>query len=293
VGLAHQRVSTDKSKWYAAKGGGDDGNRSEDWNKDPYPPFPTTLIDNDRTSSPDMNAVPAPAASETRALPTTIADFVLIDDGQSQRHLDQGIIIGRAKAHCCRDSNVRPVVRAILAKDSAVYAYMSGKYAKRTVKKGDVQIPMTEVDYIKEFSSISCTEKRQKAIKHAIKAKLASKQFDVIEPTLGSTEKSDTSSGYMLKEHDCLIIGRAKPDICRDPENPPVVRAMLNAVGAVIPFMAGKESLKRCPSGRAQVSLEKIDFVEEFASIATWKRSTAIKEKILAKTNEVTRPKEE
>jgi hypothetical protein len=234
-----------------------------------------------------MNTVCAPAASKTRALPPIIADFVLIDDGQSQRHLDQGIIIGRAKAHYCRDPNVRPVVRAILAKNSAIYAYMSGKYAKSTVKKGDAQIPMTEVDYIKEFSSIPCTEKRQKAIKHAIEAKLASKQFDIIEPALGITEKKDTSSGYTLKDDDCLIIGRAKHDICRNPKNPPVVRAMLNAVGAVIPFTSGKESLKNRPSGRAPVSLEKIDFFEEFASIPTWKRSMAIKKKILARTNEV------
>jgi hypothetical protein len=91
-------------------------------------------------SSPLPNTPEKPAPE----LPTSI-----VDDSQNQRLRNEGIIIGRAKGHCCRIPHMRPVVRAILNSKNVVMAYVPAQHIKHTRRFGEVQIALEDVDFSK------------------------------------------------------------------------------------------------------------------------------------------------
>lgn len=217
---------------------------------------------------------------------------ITVDDSDTTKHLDTGIIIGRAKSHCCRDPHIRPVVRAILTSKGAVCAYVCSKYAKRLTTKGDVQISMKDVDYSSEFEKAPFGEKRTMAIRHQLQAKLATRlqtaetSLSPLRGPLPAGLGHDGTKTHQTVMEEGIIIGHARPDSCRNPEKPPVVRASLSKVGAVVGYIPAEDSLRPFAKGRAQIPLNKVDFVLEFELLPAWKRPEAIKELILTKTGE-------
>jgi hypothetical protein len=278
----------------------------EDWNKDPYPPFPEILPKDTPLARPAIT--PSAAAdglcspslesrSSTQAsVPALSApEIVTVDDTTSSRLLEIGIVVGRAKPHCCRDPSVRPIVRAILNSKGSVYVYMPHKYAKRAGTKGDVQIATKDIEFSKEFVAATSDEQRLMAIRHQLRAKLAlkrqSKERSVLELIPPSTYKRKRPHRYKTTirttdEDECPIIGRAKPGVCRDPKNPPLVRARVDARNAVIPFIPGNESLRLHASDRTPISFENVEWLEHFASMSTASRSKVIREMIAEKAEE-------
>ncbi|KAH3911653.1 hypothetical protein HBI56_140970 [Parastagonospora nodorum] len=153
-----------------------DGMDLDEWDRDPYPPFPEVLP----TEAP-LN-IPAMAPSSTQAsnlafsaTPST-SEVITVDGSNSTRHLHAGIIIGRAKSHCCRDPNVRPTARAILNSKGSVCAYIPHQYAKRSVSTGEVQIAMKDVEFCKEFEDAASDEQRIMAIRLKLEAKSGARQ---------------------------------------------------------------------------------------------------------------------
>jgi hypothetical protein len=270
----------------------------EDWDKDPYPPFPETLPKGTPLARPAIT--PSAAAdglcspsSESRSstqasVPAPSApEIVTVDDTTSSRLLEIGIVVGRARPHCCRDPNVRPIVRAILNSKGSVYVYMPHKYAKRAGTKGDVQIATKDIEFSKEFAAAISDEQRLMAIRHQLQAKLALKwQSSVLELIHPSTYKRKRPHRHKTAEDECSIIGRAKPGVCRDPKNPPLVRARVDAKNAVIPFIPGNESLRPHASDRTTISFENVEWLEHFASMPTASRSKVIREMIAGKVEE-------
>lgn len=134
---------------------------------DPYPPFPIAYPS--RTS----DFVP-PTRPTSILLPDAVQpETITIDDSNSSRHLQNGIVVGRAMAHCCRDPHVRPTVRAILNKEDYVVTYIPSKYAERQPTKGDIPISANDIEYLEEFKKVPVGEKRTAAIKIRLQARLA------------------------------------------------------------------------------------------------------------------------
>ncbi|KAF2024660.1 hypothetical protein EK21DRAFT_117570 [Setomelanomma holmii] len=135
-----------------------DNDDLNEWDLDPYPPFPERLpaedisLDSWFTSSSRNSQTPLPIIAAP--------EVITIDESDTTRHLDTGMIIGCAKPHCCRDPNIRPVVRAILNSKGAVCGYLCGKYAKRLATKGDIQISMKDIDFSEDFEKAPFGEKR-------------------------------------------------------------------------------------------------------------------------------------
>jgi hypothetical protein len=283
------------------KDGGDDGGKFEDWNKDPYPPFPERLspeaVTDRYTVTPPtvLDNIPIPAIPKI-SLPTPpISEVITVEDSGSDKRLDKGLLIGSAKPDCCRDPNVHPVARASFSSKGSLCVYIQSKYAKRETTTGHIQITLKDVDFFKKFEQIPAGEKRVAAIRHQLQAKLAAQRTEktpVIdqEPTIDltpdSVEQKITPSHPLQDEDEYPVIGRAKPHLCLDPKNPAIVYAMLNAVGAVVAFIPGQESVKRRKSGRSRISFENIEFSEDLASLGILRRSAVVKERILAMRKE-------
>jgi hypothetical protein len=268
----------------------DDG--FDTWDLDPYPPFPDALpletpIDGPNYA-PSTNKLPLPHTnSQTTPSSMPATEIITIHDSNTTRYLDNGIIIGRAKPECCRDPKVRPVARAILNSRGSVYVYICGKYAKRTLAAELVQIGIKDVDFSEEFEKAPSEEKRLLAIRHRLQEKLAIKQqlnaTDICTtsnlPSSPSTKKSRPCRPTTV-EGEGIIIGRAVPASCRNPEEPPIVRATLNSVGAVIAFIPAEDSLRPFAKGKAQLQMKNVIFTEEFAALDVSTRSKVIREKI-------------
>jgi hypothetical protein len=286
-------------QWYESRE--TDDADADNWGKDPYPPFPESLpkdtllagsATNSSATAEDVCSPQESGPSTQASMPApSTSEIVTVDDTSSSRLLEIGIIIGRAKAHCCRDPNLRPIVRAILNSRGSVYVYMPHKYAKRVVAKVDVQISIKDVKFSKDFAKISSDEQRLVAIRHQLQAKLAlkrqSKESSVLDlipsrtqPRLG---RSRTTATVL---NDYLIVGRAKADVCRDPQNPPLVRAMVNAKDSVILFIPKEESLKSYALDRARISFEKVEWLEQLASMSVASRSKVIRGMIAEKVEE-------
>lgn len=146
----------------------------DEWDKDPYPPFPEVLPTNipddlpGTSSSAKMDENYTPYSSQvndrdSRATPSC-PEVITVNDSSNSRHLDTGIIICRAKPDCCRDSNVRPLIRAVLNGGRSVCVFIPSEYAKRRAKTRDIQITMDDVELLKACETISSDEKRTMAI---------------------------------------------------------------------------------------------------------------------------------
>ncbi|KAH7072257.1 hypothetical protein BKA63DRAFT_65980 [Paraphoma chrysanthemicola] len=276
-----------------------DGDDLNEWDLDPYPPFPETLPEEDVNVS---SIFTASVRSSQTSLPPKRAptpEVITVDDSDTTKYLDTGIIIGRAKSHCCRDPNVRPVVRAVLNSKGSVCAFICAKYAKRSSQKGDVQISMKDVDYSPDLEESPFGEKRTMAIRHKLQAKLAiQRQCAGLSPSplrnlLPAKVFGDATRTYQTVMDDGIIIGHARPDSCRYPDKPPIVRASLNRVGSVMAYIPAEDSLRPLTKGRAQIPLTKVSFVQEFEVLSPAKRPEAIKDIILAKAGEKPRESEE
>jgi hypothetical protein len=275
------------------------------WDKDPYPPFPETLPTNTIVDIPLVNRcaiIPSvimdgfctPSSTHTSSQSSltvpSMPEIVTVNDTNSSHHLDNGIIVGRAKSHCCRDANVRPVVRAVLNGKGSVCVYIPSKYAKRSVSTGDVQISMKDVEFSKEFGTASSDEKRLMAIRHQLQAKHAEKRqpeensiLDLLPSGSVVKKRKHRRAQSIPVGEEGPIIGRALPKACRFPEEPAIVRATVNKVGAVLAYIPAKDSLKPYASaGRAQFSMSSVVFTEELAALKWPMRTKAIKERVLA-----------
>ncbi|KAL6708087.1 hypothetical protein ACN47E_003521 [Coniothyrium glycines] len=159
------------------------------WNvdADPYPPFPEAI--------PFSTPAPSPRAVASSCAPTvhTQQEIITVDDTDNRRHLETGIIVGRAMPHLCRDPNVRPAVRAILNKVGAVIAYMPGKHTLRNVNKGDVQINAKDIEYSTELNRIPYGEQRIAAIKAKLEAKAQAQIGSVQQAALDASISTDFS----------------------------------------------------------------------------------------------------
>jgi hypothetical protein len=225
-------------------------------------------------------------------------EITTVDDTDSDRQLDTGCIIGRALPKCCRDPNLRPVVRAFLNKVGSVVAYIPGKYAKRTVGKGDVQISMKDVEYTEELGKIPFGLKRTTAIKAKLEVKNAPVPLERVDPLLPTStppsyapsEKNQT--GEFITIDDCqsqrlllegIVIGHPKPYICCEPDKRPLVRAILDTRNNVMAFAPAKYIITGQNRRDAQVAMKDVDFAKEFAEIPPSRMSDAIRKRIQEK----------
>jgi hypothetical protein len=199
---------------------------------------------------------------------------VTVDESESRKHRETGIIIGHAKAHCCRDSKQRPTVHAIATNNGRLIAYIPAKHANSTKLNGDVLIAFKDVDFNNCFDTIPFGEQRQKAIWDAL--------LDA-QDTKRKRNSADEGEFTQRIMEEGVVIGHAKPEYCRNPNTPPIVRAMLNSVGAVISFIQAKESKRSIKSGMAQIHLREVDYLENLASVPLSRRSKTIKGMILEK----------
>jgi hypothetical protein len=139
------------------------------------------------------------------------------------------------------------------------------------------------------------------AIRHELQAKLAvqrqgGKASSLIPRHLLAARSTATSSPPSARNHgtkthqtvmpDGIVIGHAKPDHCRDPQNRPPVRAALNKVGSVVAYIPAEDSLRSFSKGRAQLQMVNVCFSEEFEALPAWSRIPTIKERILASLGE-------
>ncbi|KAF2818469.1 hypothetical protein CC86DRAFT_157853 [Ophiobolus disseminans] len=287
-----------QDKWYNSKNLDDE--EFGEWELDPYPPFPQALPVRTRVgsavSTPSVDSNTSTFSGLIPSLSPT-PEVVTVDECKSAQHLEGGIVIGTVKENHCRDPNIRPVVRAILNTKGAVCGYIDGKYAKRKVTKGHVQISMKDVDFYHEVAKLPHGEKRLMAIRHELQRKLAIKRqpsgaSSLMPRGLLPTHTSSAAETPQLindgtKTHQTvmpegIIIGHARPQNCRDPQNPPVVRASISRIGAVVAYIPANDSLRPFAQGRAQLQMSHVVFSEEFAAFSFPERSKAIKEKILA-----------
>ncbi|KAF1850551.1 uncharacterized protein K460DRAFT_17588 [Cucurbitaria berberidis CBS 394.84] len=269
------------------------------WEEDPYPPFPVVLSPDAPLSvnSESKTATVSTATTFTPAAATADGfgagahsdsrEVITIDDSSSSRHIETGIIIGRAHPRSCRDPYLRPVARAILTNAGAVVAYVPSKYAKCAKTKGDVLISMKSIEYTRELKMIASDEIRLKAIRLRLQEKNRMTQQIAtsvasqtnLNPDHNSKLLNDTQLSHKCKE-ESIIIGHAK---AADPGDPLVIRAMLTTIGSLIAFVSGEDSFKPCAKGRAQIHLSSVYYLEEFAAIPVHKRSKVIKDRILEK----------
>ena len=191
-------------------------------------------------------------------------DFVVIDDTDSRKHREDGIIIGHAKTNCCRDPKKRPAARAILAQGGGrVVAYVVAKHTF-SESKGSVPISLEDIDFVARFNTFAFGEERRQAIVDALLA----------------SNDSLLTDGIM---QEGVVVGHAKPERSRHSANPPIVRAMLNSVGAVMCFIEAKESRKGQTKGMAQIHIRDVNYIAELAAVSVSKRGKAIKAMILEK----------
>ncbi|KAF2639743.1 hypothetical protein P280DRAFT_550434 [Massarina eburnea CBS 473.64] len=128
--------------------------------------------------------------------------------GRSKDNEYESIIIGHAQEQRCIDINNRPTVWAKLAMKGSkqphhVYAYFSAKYGKDVKKrlqrkKGRMQILLSEVDFLDEFSAGSLSETVEKinvALREKYKDRLEREEIDNVE--------ENTESGH-AEEHDLM-----------------------------------------------------------------------------------------
>jgi hypothetical protein len=268
---------TDIKKWYGAKDVEDDGKAFEGWDKDPYPPFPERLPLDHPVYNTTYELPITPAETPPDLLPTPsispTTEFVVVNEPWSHKYQETGIVIGNAKPHCCRDPKQRPTVHAIATSNGRLMANIPAKYANSTKKlNGDVLIALSDVDFIPSLEKIPFGEQRQKAIWDALLEAHDAKR------RLGSADEGDFSQRII---EEGVVIGHAKPDCCRNPTTPPIVRAMLNSTGAVISFIQAKDSKRSFKSGMAQIHLRDVDYTEHLASVPLSRRSKVIKGMIL------------
>lgn len=227
---------------------------------------------------------PLPQPPSARSEDTVVADetinhhsddFVVIDDTDSRKHREDGIIIGHAKRNCCRDPKKRPAARAILAQGGGrVVAYVVAKHTF-SESKGSVPIPLEDIDFVARFNTFAFGEERRQAIVDALLASNDAKR-----------EQNASSHGSLLTDgimQEGVVVGHAKPERSRHSANPPIVRAMLNSVGAVMCFIEAKESRKGQTKGMAQIHIRDVNYIAELAAVSVSKRGKAIKAMILEK----------
>jgi hypothetical protein len=273
--------------------------------EDPYPPFPTSLPEDDPLfAAPTVNR-PATAKG---TIPTPTSGPVTIDDAASHRLCETGIIIGRALPQACHDPNLRPTVRAFINKVGSLVAYIPGIYAKRKVSKGDVQIAMKDVDYTPELAVIPFGEHRSKAIKKLIEASNAT--HDAQRTSSLDFEAAPDEEPNAVEEHDFItiddsqhqrlrqegiIIGVAKPHFCRVSHERPVVRAMLNTRNAVIAFIPGKYAkvLNRELTGEVQIPMKDVDYGRQLADLSLSEIVDMVRERLVKKGEKMRKEAEE
>lgn len=206
--------------------------------------------------------------------------YVTVDESNSRKHQETGIIIGCAKPHRCRDPTLRPIARAIASRDEKVCTYIPAKHANNATKQtGGVLIALKDIDFDSTFEHIPFGENRQQVIFDAVL-----ENNNVKHEAQDSTNKLDKVAERIMKEG--IIIGHAKPERSRDPADPPVVRAMLNSVGAVISFIPAKDSRRTSTRSMAQIDLRNVDYVQELRDVSVREMSKVIKRMILEKRKE-------
>jgi hypothetical protein len=234
------------------------------------------------TANEDADQPSIPATTPGAPLQRIPVTQPTVTEEAIRRHQESGIIVGRAKPYCCLDPKVRPHVRVIFNSKGSLMGYIFGKYAKRRVSKGDVQISLKHVDFNEEFEKVPAGEPRLKAIRHELQAKLAvQRQRATIAyaasptPTMTSTPGPfepesgaevtiiDDSRHQRLREEG-IIIGVAKPAFCRAPHKRAVVRAMLNSTKSVIAFVPGKYTKVGTGKRRSSNRLEYCRLWERF-----------------------------
>jgi hypothetical protein len=87
-------------------------------------------------------------------LPVAILEVITVEDSNSTRLLETGVVIGCALRKCCVDPSICPVVRVMISKAGALIAYIPGKYFKRNLTKGDAQIVMADVESTPELEKV-------------------------------------------------------------------------------------------------------------------------------------------
>jgi hypothetical protein len=272
----------------------------DEWDRDPYPAFPEALPEALPTNVPDdlpgalsfakMDKNYTPHSSQingrtSHATPST-PEVITVNDSNNSRHLDTGIIIGRAKPDCCRDSNVRPLARAVLKGGRSVCVFIPSEYAKRKVNTRDIQITMDDVEFSKAYETIKSDEKRTMAIRRHLEAKHGERSVPNSMPPRTVTKKRKRDQPLPAEEEG-PIIGHAKPGTCRFPKHPAIVRATVNKVGAVLAYISAEDSLKPgARSCRAQFQMDAVNFTEDLAALHFYSRAKVIKERVLAKLAE-------
>jgi hypothetical protein len=250
-----------------------------------YPPFPETLPGETIAGKPITPSMGSNILSSARS---PVAEVVTVGDTNTTKYLDTGIIIGRAKPECCHDPNIRPVARAVINSRGALCVYICGDYAKRGFQTELVQIGMEDVEFSEEFANAPSREKRLMAIRNRLKKiSAAQHQPDVTSssPLADLPPKKAAKRGRpshpTVFEREGIVIGHAKPSSSRDPDNPPLVRATLNSVGAIIASISAAHSMTpHLRGGKARFQLGSVVYTEEFAAMRPWVRSRVIRERI-------------
>lgn len=134
----------------------------------------------------------------------------MVNEITKPKLLDNGIVIGHAKAHWCCDPKKRPAARATITLKGSLVAYISAKHSDEK-RIGDRQTPLKEIDYIAPFNTILNDDERKKAIKNMLPASCKMK----CEPSTPCR-----SAGRIMTEG--LVIGHAKAECSSDPSNPPL-----------------------------------------------------------------------
>lgn len=257
----------------------------------------------------DVSQPSIPAATPPAPLPCKPVTKPTVTEEAIRRHQESGIVVGRAKPHCCLDPKIWPPVRVIFNTKGVLIGYISGKYAKRRVSKGDVQIALKDVDINDEFEKVPAGEQRLKAIRHEVQAKLAvqrqhlpgqpiaaltPKPMPTMTPALMLSARSSPSTdrdpvpkdyarSHQTVMEEGIIVGHAKSNSSRNARKPPVACASLNSKGALVAYIPAKGSIKPVLRGTVKLPLLNIDYTEEFAAMSGKERMGAMKERILQK----------
>jgi hypothetical protein len=95
-------------------------------------------------------------------------------------------------------------------------AYIPAKHGNSTKKlNGDVLIALKDVDFTNSFDKIPFGEQRQKAIWDAL-----------LDAQDNKRKQNNADEGEFTQRivEEGVVIGYAKPECCRNPNTPPIVR---------------------------------------------------------------------
>ncbi|KAJ4287729.1 hypothetical protein N0V90_012433 [Kalmusia sp. IMI 367209] len=279
--------------------------REERYLNDPHPSNPTIQI---------RYPWPVYYPSQIPETPVDPEEVMTIDDYSTTKAFSRSLIVGRALPEICTQPNVRPLVRAELAKcsfksrtpnNTRIYVYMPARYGRNVERTGtgELQIPFSQVEYLAEFNGVNDQELRTN-IKTALMQKNQDRPTEVLSvednveeeqghpvtlPTPNALEKVETidtytGSNYLVWD---IIIGRACAHICADPHRRPLARATLTQDGRVCIFIPAKYGNDRLRSqGELAIAIANVEVLAEFAASTDARKRVMIRESLLRKKRE-------